>query len=578
MRRRAILQGIQQETELELGFFGADVQRVEYLALHIGTVNTHRPAAQFPAVQHHVIGLGNTTPRVSVHPVFMAVFRGREGVVHRAPALAVFIVFKHRKVNHPQRLPALGEQAGFLSKSAVADFQAERANAVIDHLGLVSAKEQDVAVLCACARQNFRNCRIVNIFHDRALQAVPALGDVIDLDPGQALGTVNLDKLGVGINFAAADFSATGNAQGHHAATCRGGGRAENLEIDICHHIGQLGEFHADPKIGLVRSEAVHGIGIRHDRELAQVGIQHRLEHVADHALEHVANFLLAHEGRFNVNLREFRLAVSAQVFIAKALGDLVVAVKTGHHQQLLEQLRALRQCKEHAFVDAAGHQVIARTLGRAFGQHGRLDVDKPVGIEKLAGLHGHAVTQHQVVLHVGTAQVEHPVRQTRCFRQVVIVQLEGRRHAGVENNKFVAQHLNFSALQVVIDGAFGAGAHHAFDLHAKLVAYLFSRAKHVGPVRVADHLHVAFAIPQVDEDHAAMVTPAIDPAAQADALPHHAFSHQTAIGRTHLSDLCISNSHKKYSKIVSAVALLFTGGDSGVRRGGPQAPPHPWK
>ena len=48
-----------------------------------------------------------------------------------------------------------------------------------------------------------------------------------------------------------------------------------------------------------------------------------------------------------------------------KQLGDLVVAVEAGDHQQLLEQLRRLRQREELARVHAAGHQVVARAFRR---------------------------------------------------------------------------------------------------------------------------------------------------------------------------------------------------------------------
>jgi hypothetical protein len=56
-------------------------------------------------------------------------------------------------------------------------------------------------------------------------------------------------------------------------------------------------------------------------------------------------------------------LAVSTQVFVAEAFGDLVVVVKTRHHQQLLEQLRA--------FVAARKNMPSLTRLGvvtRAFG------------------------------------------------------------------------------------------------------------------------------------------------------------------------------------------------------------------
>src|SRR5690242_21379003 len=55
--------------------------------------------------------------------------------------------------------------------------------------------------------------------------------------------------------------------------------------------------------------------------------------------------------------------------FVAEAARDLVVAVEARHHQDLLEQLRALRQRVELAFVHARRDQEIARALGRGLGQ-----------------------------------------------------------------------------------------------------------------------------------------------------------------------------------------------------------------
>jgi hypothetical protein len=50
----------------------------------------------------------------------------------------------------------------------------------------------------------------VQVLHDRALQAVAAFGHFVDLDPGQALGAVDLDEVGVGVDLAAADLAAAG--------------------------------------------------------------------------------------------------------------------------------------------------------------------------------------------------------------------------------------------------------------------------------------------------------------------------------------------------------------------------------
>ncbi len=61
-------------------------------------------------------------------------------------------------------------------------------------------------------------------------------------------------------------------------------------------------------------------------------------------AFGHAHDVLLPHEGHLHVDLGELRLAVGAQVFVPETAHDLVVAVKAGNHQQLLEKLRRLGQ------------------------------------------------------------------------------------------------------------------------------------------------------------------------------------------------------------------------------------------
>ena len=274
----------------------------------------------------------------------------------------------------------------------------------------------------------------------------------------------------------------------------------------------------------------MHRFGVRHDRENAQINVQHLLEHLADHALEHVTNVLFTQKGRFDIDLREFGLTVGAQVFVAEALGDLVVTVVAGDHQQLLEQLWRLGQRKELAIVHTAGDQVIACAFGRALGQHGRFDVDETMLVQKLAHFHGHFVAQHQVVLHVRTAQVQHTVCEACGFRQVVVVQQERRRDRRVEHRQFVAQDFNLAAFEVVVGGSFRTGTHQAFDLNAKLIAQTFGGFEHVGAIGVAHHLHITLTVTHIDEDHTAMVTTAIDPTAQSNGLTQQGFGDKAAI------------------------------------------------
>ncbi len=117
---------------------------------------------------------------------------------------------------------------------------------------------------------------------------------------------------------------------------------------------------------------------------------------------------LASHERRLDVDLRELGLAVRAQVLVAEAARDLEVAVEARHHEQLLVELRRLRQRVELAGVHAARHEVVARALGRRLGEDRRLDLEEVRSrSDSAARALQQPMPQHQVVLQLGTAQVE---------------------------------------------------------------------------------------------------------------------------------------------------------------------------
>ena len=64
MRRRSILQRLEEKSEAQLLLFLAHSQRFEDLGLHLLLVNTDRSGAKLGSVQHHVVGAGaNRTER-----------------------------------------------------------------------------------------------------------------------------------------------------------------------------------------------------------------------------------------------------------------------------------------------------------------------------------------------------------------------------------------------------------------------------------------------------------------------------------------------------------------------------------
>ena len=90
-----------------------------------------------------------------------------------------------------------GDEAFF-----VADLDAQCTEGIVDDLGLVGTKENQVARLRASALHDRLQRSLGEVLDDRRLQAgFVDLGDVIDLDVGQAAGTVDADKFRVFIDL-----------------------------------------------------------------------------------------------------------------------------------------------------------------------------------------------------------------------------------------------------------------------------------------------------------------------------------------------------------------------------------------
>jgi hypothetical protein len=75
------------------------------------------------------------------------------------------------------------------------------------------------------------------------------------------------------------------------------------------------------------------------------------------------------------------------------------VAIHARDHQDLLEDLRRLRQREELAGMHAARHQVVARPFGRRLGQDRRLDLEEALLVEVLPHRERRLVAQDHVLL-----------------------------------------------------------------------------------------------------------------------------------------------------------------------------------
>ena len=144
-----------------------------------------------------------------------------------------------------------------------------------------------------------------------------------------------LHKVGQLVELLAGIVGTAGNAD---AADVLGlvehGERAGALQ-----HIHQLDELHAEAQVGLVAAETAHSLVPRHTLQGGNLHATNLLEQMAGQVLEDLEHVFLLYERHLAVYLRELRLTVGTQVFIAEALGYLEVTVETADHEQLLQRL-----------------------------------------------------------------------------------------------------------------------------------------------------------------------------------------------------------------------------------------------
>ncbi len=450
-------------------------------------------------------------------------------MMQRDPAFRVRVLFKHREIDRPERLPAFTEESAILS-----ELVPQCAQRVVDDARLVCAEEDEITIFCTATLHDAADCSIGQELENRRLQSVTAFARVIDFDIRQSFGTVAANEGRVIVNFFAAEFAAGRQAQRGHAPFGVLRRTGEHLELHRLHEIRDLAKLERIPEIRLIRAESLQCLRICHARKRRrQFDIEHFLEHRTDQLLHDAGNGTFVDETHFQIELREFGLSIRAQVLVAETTHDLVIAVQPRHHQELLENLRRLRQCKKFARVGPAGDDVIAGSFRRRFRQHRRFDIDKAVLIEEIPHCPGHRMSQAQVGEHVLPAEIQVAKLEPQ-FLVRLFVMVKRRRLRIVQRLQFVRENLDLSGRHIRVHRTFGPVTHLPFDPQYVLTADSFGFRKDLRPVRIENDLQQSFPIPEVDKNYATVVATPVHPATDRDFLADLAFVNVSAVMGAH--------------------------------------------
>ncbi len=296
----------------------------------------------------------------------------------------------------------------------------------------------------------------------------------------------------------------------------------ENLELRAGKRGAQILELHREAHVRLVDAETFHRLGVRQAQKWQlQLDPEHAAVNLRHHALASRHHVVDTRAGHLDIDLAELGLPVGAQVFVAKASRDLIVAVEAAHHQELFQKLRRLGQRVEASRVDAARHQVVARAFGRCAPQDRRFDFDKAVRVEKRARRPHRQRAPAQIALHGRAAQINIAIAQAHVLGSGVGVDRKRRGLRDVEDVRLCHRDFHFTGRKLRVDRALGAHHHLAacgqIILGAGAPRDLVRRG---GLGGVENQLEDALAVAQIDEDESAVVAAGSNPSPQRNFAP----------------------------------------------------------
>ena len=159
----------------------------------------------------------------------------------------------------------------------------------------------------------------------------------------------------------------------------------EHAERGVLEELGTFGDLDIKAQIRLIGAIQAHCFRVGHPGDRGVDGVTSFGPHCHDDLFSQLDHVFLINEAHFHVQLGELWLAIRAEILIAVATGDLVVALHAGHHEQLLEQLWGLWQRVEGTWLQAGWHQEVARTLWGGAGQGWGLDLGEVMLVEHVA-------------------------------------------------------------------------------------------------------------------------------------------------------------------------------------------------
>ena len=264
--------------------------------------------------------------------------RTREGVVDGRPALVVLVPLEHREVGHPaERRTRPRRSARARGRGACAARRARATSSPARRRAKSTVVPGSLRkAASSCSERNFAIGERTSPSSSYTRYASPFAPHCF-------------------ANSSSSSSSRRENACGTRRKRTASRAR-EDAELGAARELGRVLDLEPEAKVGLVGAEAAVGLLVRHPRERRSRARRRgdSRQTVCTIRSISVEDELLVGEGHLDVELGDLLDAVGAEILVAEADRDLVVAVEAGDHEQLLEDLRGLRQREEAAGLQPA--------------------------------------------------------------------------------------------------------------------------------------------------------------------------------------------------------------------------------
>ncbi len=226
--------------------------------------------------------------------------------------------------------------------------------------------------------------------------------------------------------------------------------------------------------------------------------------------MDDIQDVLLLDKRQFKIHLSEFRLPVSARIFITITSRKLEIFIESSDHEHLFMLLRRLRKDKESSWLESRRHYEFPGSFRRIFDECRRLEMKEISRIKKFHRLHIEFVSIDDCVFQSLPSEIKITVFQPDILPYRIFVIHRKRQILACRKDFYVIRiQFHFTGDHIFVDHLFGPCNDFSRDL--KDIFWFYFRKFDLDFRWIDGHLRDSISITKIYEGHSSQISHLID-------------------------------------------------------------------